>query len=139
MRKIPSAWIRRGDGLTERVILRLSKSPATHSELVNLFGDVFRNRIKDILRPKKSYEIKAGYWHLNKEGENDRTYTLCYFSPGKQTSKTKRNQNICISKRSLKQCNEHSHAEYIRQAKLRAKLIKIGGYSELEEKKLCGK
>lgn len=128
--------ITRGD-ITERVFWRLSKSPATHSELCRKFGETFNKISYALIKPHKSYEITASKWFKNEKGENDRIYTLKRFDCSKYIGNQKRPTAQSAVINNHKPSNE-LRAIRTREAKLRAKLIAQGKYNEEAEKKICG-
>lgn len=130
-------WTVNRGSLNERLLWRLSKSPATHSELLKKFGDDFKRRVWYLLKPHRSYNITAGEWFENEKGGRDRIYTLTRFDISEYAYKKYRPIEQAIEINNHKASSD-VRAQRTRQAKLRAKLIKAGKYNEEAEKKICG-
>lgn len=132
VRKVVNRSRRPDDGFAERIIWRLSKSPASNSELAKAFGltgNAFYKRIYSLMRPRKSYEISASDLFVNDDGELDRIFTLTRLELSKGIQKTKVNQSIRLSPYQYKFRNQDERDRCILIAKARAKLISSGQYT----------
>jgi hypothetical protein len=110
-----------------------------HTELAKKFklGGVRLNQIMcGRLVKRKSYEIKAGEWFINSEGNKDRLYSLIRHEPSKAKVKTTCRQACNINPYPSMSKREQQKIARTRAAKKRARLIAMGKYSQEEESKL---
>lgn len=114
-------------GLKERVVWRLSKGPATGTELAEIFN-VTRVKMNHLVGKWLPYQgvvqITASEWFLLPDGGKDRTYTLerkpkRLAEPGESPKLTK--NAICYA-------NEETRRINTERAKRRARLIAAGIY-----------
>lgn len=126
-------FYRRGcnnSGMKERVCWRLSKGPATGSELAEMLGmdlPAFNRYARSaLLSGSATAVISASEW-VKLEGRRlDRTYTL--ESIGSNRVKPKAGKSILVSKRTLSHLHPGMKEKNIEAAKRRARLIRAGIY-----------
>lgn len=114
-------------GTKERVAWRLSKGPATGTELAEIFGitRVQMNHIASKWKPDEATSsIKASEWFQLPDGGRDRTYSLerkpRRVTPSGETPRYTRKTFLTASKETKRLNTE--------RAKLRARLIAAGLY-----------
>ena len=114
-------------GMKERVVWRLSKGPATGTELAEIFGitRVQLNHIATKWRPnERTSQIVASEWVPLTDGGRDRTYSLA----SKPKRVTPRGTETKYSTNTILNTNEETRRKNTERAKRRARLIKAGLY-----------
>jgi hypothetical protein len=112
----------------------LSKEPLTSQELaerLKIPHKELTKRMSVLLHERKSYQVIAGDWFVNNKGEREREYRLVRINTDKSIAKTKVKQALTIS--NYKRRSEKDRARNRKIAKVRARLIKAGAYSDSEE------
>lgn len=114
-------------GLKERVVWRLSKGPATGTELAAIF-DITRVEMNNIAskwsQHEKTARIECGEWFKLPDGGNDRIYTLA----SKPKRITPQGDTPKYTRKTILYANEESRRVNTEKAKRRARLIAAGLY-----------
>ena len=114
-------------GMKERVVWRLSKGPATGTELAAIF-DITRVEMNRIAskwhKHEKTARISAGEWFKLPEGGQDRVYTLV----SKPKRVTPQGETPKYTRKTILNANEETRRINTEKAKRRARLIKAGLY-----------
>lgn len=141
MQKKPCVTKGSTKGFVSSVISALYQSPKKHSQLKKILGVgdyALNQRMRQMLIPRKSYEVIAGYWFSNNEGMKDRVYTLVKVDERKKYPERKASQSVKVSEFRNKYRDIASRERCKKLAKKRARLIRAGKYNAQEERKLCG-
>lgn len=114
-------------GTKERVAWRLSKGPATGTELAEIFG-ITRVQMNHIASKWNQYEaviaIKASEWFQLPDGGRDRTYSL----ERKPKRITPRGETPRYTRKTILTASKESKRLNTERAKRRARLIAAGLY-----------
>lgn len=114
-------------GMKERVVWRLSKGPATGTELAEIFG-ITRVQMNHIAskwhKNTKTAQIAASGWYPLADGGRDRTYTLT----GKPKLVTPQGDTPKFTRNTILYSSEETRRVNTERAKRRARLIKAGLY-----------
>lgn len=114
-------------GMKERVVWRLSKGPATGTELAEIFG-ITRVQMNHIAakwhKNTKTAQITASGWYPLADGGRDRTYTLA----GKAKVVTPHGYTPKCTLKAILYTSEETRRINTERAKRRARLIKAGLY-----------
>lgn len=114
-------------GMKERVVWRLSKGPATGTELAEIFG-ITRVQMNHIAakwhKNTKTAQISASGWYQLADGGRDRTYTLA----GKAKVVTPQGYTPKCTLKAILYTSEETRRINTERAKRRARLIKAGLY-----------